>query len=159
INGDARLGASVFQLVPALDAGDVFATRVVEVDADATADVALETLAVHGADLTAEVVSSIADGTAVAIPQSGTPSLAPKLTLDDGELDWNEPLARVFARYRGVTPEPGAHTAIDGLRLKILEAAPSSDAPRLDPGAISATKTALLIGTASEPLSITRVQP
>ncbi|WP_312167661.1 methionyl-tRNA formyltransferase [Microbacterium sp.] len=159
INGDARLGASVFQLVPALDAGDVFAVRVVEVAAEATADVVLETLAVEGADLTAEVVSSIGDGTAVAVPQSGTPSLAPKLTLDDGVLDWSEPLARVFARYRGVTPEPGAHTTVDGLRLKILEAAPSSDAPRQDPGAISATKTALLIGTASEPLAVTRVQP
>ncbi|WP_194763907.1 methionyl-tRNA formyltransferase [Microbacterium sp. UFMG61] len=159
INGDARLGASVFQLVPALDAGDVFAVRVVEVAAEATADVVLETLAVEGADLTAEVVSSIADGTAVAVPQSGTPTVAPKLALDDGALDWNEPLARVFARYRGVTPEPGAHTTVDGLRLKILEAAPSSDSPRQDPGAISATKTALLIGTASEPLAVTRVQP
>lgn len=159
INGDARLGASVFQLVPALDAGDVFATRVVDVDPTATADAALQTLAVEGADLTAEVVSSIADGTAVALAQSGTPTLAPKLTLDDGLLDWSEPLARVFARYRGVTPEPGAHTTVDGLRLKILEAAPSVDAPRQRPGEITATKRALLIGTASAPLSVTRVQP
>lgn len=159
IAGDAQLGASVFQLVPALDAGDVFATRAVEVAPDATADRALETLAVDGADLTAEVVASIADGTARAVPQEGTPTLAPKLTLDDGLLDWNEPVARVFARYRGVTPEPGAHTTIEGLRLKILEATPSDEDARLQPGEIAATKSALLIGTASTPLSVTRVQP
>ncbi|MBX4378043.1 methionyl-tRNA formyltransferase, partial [Mycobacterium tuberculosis] len=58
IAGDAQLGASVFQLVPALDAGDVFATRVVDVAAGATADAALETLAIDGAQLTSEVVEA-----------------------------------------------------------------------------------------------------
>lgn len=159
IAGDAQLGASVFQLVPALDAGDVFATRVVDVAPGATADVALATLAVDGAQLTAEVVQAIADGTARAVPQHGEPTLAPKLTLDDGLLDWSRPLAQVFARFRGVTPEPGAHTTVDGLRLKILEAAPSSDVVALEPGEITATKSALLIGTGSGPLSVTRLQP
>jgi methionyl-tRNA formyltransferase len=159
IAGDAQLGASVFQLVPALDAGDVFATRVVDVAAGATADAALATLAVDGAQLTAEVVQAIADGTARAVPQQGEPTLAPKLTLDDGRLDWSQPLAQVFARFRGVTPEPGAHTTVDGLRLKILEAAPSSDVVTLEPGEIIATKSALLIGTGSTPLSVARVQP
>ena len=159
IAGDDQLGASVFQLVPALDAGDVFATRVVDVAAGATADAALATLAVDGAQLTAEVVQAIADGTARAVPQHGEPTLAPKLTLDDGLLDWSQPLAQVFARFRGVTPEPGAHTTVDGLRLKILEAAPSSDVVTLEPGEIIATKSALLIGTGSTPLSVARVQP
>ena len=159
IAGDAELGASVFQLVPALDAGDVFAARVVDVDEQATADAVLEVLSVEGAALTAEVVAAIADGTAVAVPQQGEPTLAPKLTLDDGLIDWTEPLSRVFARFRGVTPEPGAHTTIDGLRLKILEAAPSAGAEALEPGRIAATKSSLLIGTASEPLAVTRVQP
>lgn len=159
IAGDAQLGASVFQLVPALDAGDVFATRVVDVAAGATAEAALETLAIDGAQLTSEVVEAIADGTAHAVPQRGEPSLAPKLTLDDGLLDWSQPLAQVFARFRGVTPEPGAHTTVDGLRVKILEAAPSSEDAALEPGEIGATKTALLIGTGSTPLSVTRVQP
>lgn len=159
IAGDAQLGASVFQLVPALDAGDVFATRVIDVPAEATADAALQTLAVDGAQLTAEVVQAIADGTARAVPQHGEATLAPKLTLDDGLLDWTQPFAQVFARFRGVTPEPGAHTTVGGLRLKVLEAAPSSDEVTLAPGEIIATKSALLIGTGSTPLSVTRVQP
>jgi methionyl-tRNA formyltransferase len=158
IAGDAELGASVFQLVPALDAGDVFAMRVVDVTEDATADAALETLAVDGAQLTAEVVAAIADGTARAIPQTGEPTLAPKLTLEDGLLDWHQPVEQVFARFRGVTPEPGAHTTIDGVRVKVLEASPSTEDPR-EPGEIAATKNALLFGTATRPLAVTRVQP
>lgn len=159
IAGDATLGASVFQLVPELDAGDVFASRAVDVDSRATAADALETLAVAGADLTAEVVAAIADGSARAVPQQGEPTLAPKLTLDDGRLDWSQPVDAVFARFRGVTPEPGAHTTVAGDRLKVLEAAPSVDAERIEPGRIVGTRDALLIGTASDPLAVTRVQP
>ncbi|WP_417511887.1 methionyl-tRNA formyltransferase [Microbacterium sp.] len=158
IAGDAVLGASVFQLVPALDAGDVFAARAVDVASDATADVALDVLAHDGAGLTAGVVRGIADGTAVAIAQQGEPTSAAKLELADGALDWNQPLEQVFARFRGVTPEPGAHTSIGGLQVKILEAA-RSDEGVLAPGEIAPTKTALLIGTGTQPLAVTRVQP
>lgn len=159
IAGDAELGVSVFQLVPALDAGDVFAMRTVEVPADSTADVALSILAEAGAGVTADVVAGIADGTATASVQEGAVTLAPKLTLEDGALDWTQPVASVFARFRGVTPEPGAHTTIDGARLKVLAAAPAPDAPTLAPGEIAGTKGAVLIGCSDGVLEVTRVQP
>lgn len=159
IAGDRELGVSVFQLVPALDAGDVFALRTVDVPVDATADVALELLASAGAGVTEEVVSGIADGTAEATPQQGQVSLAPKLTLEDGALDWTQPVTAVHARYRGVTPEPGAHTTVDGARLKILAARVAADAPALAPGELTGTRTAVLIGCAEGALEVTRVQP
>lgn len=159
IAGDPVLGASVFRLVAELDAGDVFATREIALPDSSTADVALATLADDGAALTADVVAAIADGSARAVPQTGEPSFAPKLSLEDGALDWSAPVEVVFARFRGVTPEPGAHTTVGGQRVKILEAAPAADRAQLAPGEISATKTAVLIGTASAPLAITRVQP
>ncbi|KJQ54778.1 methionyl-tRNA formyltransferase [Microbacterium sp. SA39] len=159
IAGDQELGASVFQLVPELDAGDVFAMRTIDIAPTATADQALKTLAQDGADLTAEVVAGIADGSARSVPQQGEPTLAPKLTLADGLLDWSQSLDQVFARFRGVTPEPGAHTTVAGQRLKILEAAPAHDADPLEPGQIVAGRSELLVGTASAPLAVTRVQP
>ncbi|MFS2281266.1 methionyl-tRNA formyltransferase [Microbacterium sp. OR21] len=159
IAGDAELGVSVFQLVPALDAGDVFAMRPVALPDGATADVALGVLADDGAALTLDVVDAIADGTAQARPQQGAPTLAPKLALDDGALDWAQPLERVYARYRGVTSEPGAHTTLDGVRLKILAATPASSADPLDAGRLRAARDAVLIGTGTAPLAVTRVQP
>ncbi|WP_435744856.1 methionyl-tRNA formyltransferase [Microbacterium sp. PMB16] len=159
IAGDEVLGASVFQLVAELDAGDVFASRPVDVPAGATADVALDALAVDGAELTSDVVAAIASGTARALPQQGTATVAPKLSLLDGLLDWAQPVEAIYARFRGVTPEPGAHTTIAGARLKILDAAPADDAEPLEPGVIVGTKTTLLIGTASSPLAVSRVQP
>src|SRR5690606_24060584 len=126
IAGDPVLGASVFRLVPALDAGDVFAARAIDVPADATAGAALEILADEGAQITAEVVTAIEAGTATAHPQQGGFTTAAKLTLEDGALDWTQPLDTVYARFRGVTPEPGAHTTVGGVRVKILAAGRSS---------------------------------
>ncbi|PRB13461.1 methionyl-tRNA formyltransferase [Microbacterium sp. MYb62] len=159
IEGDRVLGASVFQLVPELDAGDVFAMREIDVPATATAGEALATLASEGADLAADVVTAIADGSARAVPQQGDPTFAAKLTLADGLIDWDQPLEVVFARFRGVTPEPGAHTSVGGQPLKILEAAPAPDAESLAPGRLRGTKSALHVGTATGPLAVTRVQP
>lgn len=159
IAGDAELGASVFRLVPELDAGDVYEMRTVEVAPSATADEALAVLADDGAGLTADVVAAIAEGSAVAAPQEGEPSFAPKLTIADGELDWNEPVARIHARFRGVTPEPGAFTVFGDLRVKVLACAPVDTGSELEPGQVEATKHELLFGTATSALAVTRVQP
>lgn len=165
IAGDAETGASVFRLVPELDAGDVYGERRRQVGPDETAGDLLEALAVTGADLLGDVVEGIADGTADATPQSGEPSFAPKLGIDDARLDWTFPAARVRDRFRGVTPEPGAWTTVDDQRLKVLElvdAPDAVDAPvaaPLAPGEITTSGRRVLIGTGSHALELRRVQP
>lgn len=158
--GDAETGAAVFQLVAELDAGDVFEEIRHLIGPGETAGDLLATLADDGADLLARVVDGIADGTARAVPQAGEITLAPKLTLDDGLLRWDDPRDAVLSRLRGVTPEPGAHTTIDGARLKVLAAgAASIDAPRLAPGALAVHDRAVLVGTATDPVELVTVQP
>lgn len=159
IAGDAETGAAVFQLVPELDAGDVFAELRHPIDPDTTAGDLLDELAVSGAGLLEEVVDGIADGTARAVPQSGEPTLAPKLGLADGVLDWSEPQASVLARFRGVTPEPGAHTTIDGTRLKVLAARAASGEHRLPPGAVALDGRTVIVGTGTDPVALGTVQP
>lgn len=160
IAGDAVTGAAVFQLVPELDAGDVLAELRHEIAPDATAGDLLAELARTGADLLAGVVDAIADGTAVAVPQEGEATLAPKLTLDDGRIRWDAPRETVLSRIRGVTPEPGAHTTLDGARLKVLAAAEApADAPQLAPGALAAHGRTVIAGTATEPIELRTVQP
>lgn len=159
IAGDTEFGATVFQLVPELDAGDVFATSTIDVPTDATAQTVLELLAVDGARLVRDVVAQIEEGTAAARPQVGEPTRADKLTLADGLIDWSAPGDAVFARFRGVTPEPGAHTTIDGRRLKILRASLPDAAPILPPGHVRVDRSGVFVGTGTTALCITEVQP
>lgn len=160
IAGDAETGASVFRLVAELDAGDVFAEREHRISDDATAGDLLASLAEAGADLLLSVVDAIAAGTAVARPQVGEPTYAGKLGDEDGAVRWTEPQGAVLGRIRGVTPEPGAHTTVDGARVKILavRAAPE-DAPALAPGRMALHRRDLIVGTATAPVVVETVQP
>jgi methionyl-tRNA formyltransferase len=159
IAGDAETGAAVFQLVPELDAGPVFATERVAIGRVQTAGHLLESLSESGARLLAGVVDDIAASTAVATPQEGEVTLAPKLGLDDARLDWTQPASRIDARRRGVTPEPGATTSLDGERFKVLDATIAHGAPRLDPGVVALRGRAVHVGTADDPLELLTVQP
>lgn len=159
IAGDAVTGAAVFGLVPALDAGDVYAQLEHPIPTAATAGDLLDDLAVRGAVLLADVVDAIADGTASSRPQVGEPTLAPKLTLDDARVRWEEDAAAVLARIRGVTPEPGAFTTLDGGRVKILGARPGDSELRPAPGAVVAAGGEVLVGTGSTPVALDIVQP
>ncbi|WES65474.1 methionyl-tRNA formyltransferase [Microbacter sp. GSS18] len=160
IAGDDRTGSTVFQLVPDLDAGDVFAEDALPMPPGATAGGLLEQLAQTGADQLAGVVDAIAEGTAVAVPQTGEPSYAPKLTLEDGRIRWTDPREAVLARIRGVTPEPGAHTTVAGARLKIQAAAAAADdAPRLEPGHLALHGRDVVVGTGTDAVRLDTVQP
>lgn len=158
--GDVVTGAAVFQLVPELDAGDVYGTLERRLDGTETAGVLLAELAQSGSDLLVDVVARLADGTAVSTAQTGEVTLAPKLTLADGVLDVSRPAAELIDRFRGVTPEPGARVDLDGTVLKITEVRVTSvDEPPLEAGRLESRGRRVLLGTASSPVELVRVQP
>jgi methionyl-tRNA formyltransferase len=157
--GDDLTGASVFQLVPELDAGDVFGALTQPIGALETSGHLLDSLATAGAELLVRVVDNLADGTARAQHQEGDVTLAPKLTLEDGRIDWSEDAHTVANQVRGVTPEPGAFTTIDDVRIKILAAVIARDAPRLAAGTLTLDGRRLLAGTATDPLELLEIQP
>ncbi|WIB76038.1 methionyl-tRNA formyltransferase [Curtobacterium sp. MCPF17_002] len=162
--GDTRTAATVFQLVAALDAGPVYASEPFDIDPEATAGEVLAAMAEVGSDVVARVVDDIAAGTAVATEQSGEPTLAPKLTIEDGRIDFAAPAAVVHARLRGVTPEPGAYAHLGETRVKLLRSTSGTGgtpapAPSLAPGALALADGRLLVGTADVPLTLVEVQP
>jgi methionyl-tRNA formyltransferase len=157
--GDDITGASVFHLVPDLDAGDVYGQLTQPIGVVETAGHLLESLAQSGAELLHRVVNNIADGTARAEPQVGDITIAPKLVQDDGRIDWTAGSLTVANLIRGVTPEPGAFTMVDGSRLKVLDAVIARDMPRMQPGALALEGRRLLVGTATDPLELISIQP
>lgn len=159
IAGDTETGAAVFRLVPELDAGDVYAELRRPIGPDETAGELLDALAADGAPLLADTTDALAAGTAVAVPQSGEVTLAPKLSLDDARLHLTEPAERVYARLRGVTPEPGAFALLGGERFKLHAARRTSGEPPLAPGAVEARGRRVLVGTGTDPLELITVQP
>lgn len=157
--GDDITGASVFQLTPELDAGDVFGRMTVAIGRHQTAGALLDVLAHSGADLLTRVVGALADGSARAEPQEGDVTFAPKLTSRSGEIDWTLSAESIANLIRAVTPEPGASMLVDGARIKVLQAARAHDRAPIPPGVVASVDKSIIVGTASEPIELMRVQP
>ena len=157
--GDPVTGASVFQLVPELDAGDLYGQLTAPIGRHQTAGSLLDSLARSGATLLGRVIDELASGSAEARPQSGEITLAPRLGLEDGRLNWAEDAASVVNHVRGVTPEPGAFTTLDGVRLKVLDAVVARDEPGLEAGRFVLVGKRVLVGTGSTPIELVTVHP
>lgn len=157
--GDDITGAVTFLLEEGLDTGPVFGTLTESVRPDDTAGLLLGRLAHSGAVLLAQTLSAVAAGKAVPQPQQGDVSLAPKLTLDDGRIDWKQPALAIGRRARGVTPEPGAWTTLDGQRVKLEPVRLRQDVSDLAPGAVAQSGNGILVGTGSHAVELTRIQP
>ena len=160
IAGDEETGATVFQLTPGLDDGDWYGQLRESVSSGTTAGALLERLSETGAQLTTQVVDELAAGRARPRAQEGEVTFAPKLTRDDGRLEWREDARTVLARWSGVTPEPGAWTTVEGDHVvKILDLAPVDDAPHLESGAVLRDAGRVIVGTADASLELLSVQP
>lgn len=157
--GDDITGAVTFLLEEGLDTGPVFGTLTESVRPDDTAGALLERLSRSGAVLLTQTLSAVDAGKAAAVPQLGEVSLAPKLTLEDGRIDWKQPALAIGRRARGVTPEPGAWTTLDGQRVKLEPVRLRQDARDLAPGAVAQSGHGILVGTGSHAVELTRIQP
>lgn len=159
IAGDDVTGAVTFLLEEGLDTGPVYGTLTEGVGPTDTAGALLERLSHSGAVLLAQTLSAVDAGKAAPQPQVGDVSLAPKLTIDDGRLDWKQPALAIGRRARGVTPEPGAWTTLEGQRVKLEPVRLRPDNSDLEPGAVLLEGKSVLVGTGSHAVELTRVQP
>ncbi|CAN7476438.1 methionyl-tRNA formyltransferase [Pseudarthrobacter oxydans] len=157
--GDDVTGAVTFLLEEGLDTGPVFGTLTESVGPQDTAGELLERLSRSGAVLLAQTLSAIGAGKASAQPQAGEVSLAPKLTLEDGHLKWSHPALAISRQARGVTPEPGAWTVLDGQRVKLEPVRLRPDVTTLAPGALALHGKSVLVGTGSHAVELTKIQP
>lgn len=157
--GDDLTGAVTFLLEEGLDTGPVLGTLTEGVGPQDTAGALLERLSHSGAVLLAQTLSAVEAGRAAAQPQVGDVSLAPKLTIDDGRLDWKQPALAIGRRARGVTPEPGAWTTLDGQRVKLEPVRLRPGDIDLQPGAVFLDGKSVLVGTGSHAVELTRIQP
>ncbi|MCL2652966.1 MAG: methionyl-tRNA formyltransferase [Propionibacteriaceae bacterium] len=117
--GDKVSGVTTFELVHDLDAGPVYRQVPVEIAVGEAAGELLDRLAVVGADALVATLDDIASGVKPTPQPLEGVSLAPKVTSEEARIDWTRPAAAIVDQVRGVTPQPGAWTTLNGTRLKV----------------------------------------
>ncbi len=168
LHGDDITGATTFQIVRALDAGPVYGVLTEVIRPADTAGDLLERLGTAGAELLVATLDGIETGELEAReqPVDGV-SLAPKITSADAEVDWHKPAAAIDRLIRACTPDPGAWTRLDGVRVKLWpvavaglfdgEAAQDGGRP-LAPGELRVHRDRVVAGTATSPVVLGEVQ-
>jgi len=172
IDGESETGITIMRVVKELDAGAMFARATRPIGPDETSDVVEAALAELGANLLARVVEQIAAGTAREEPQDpARATYAPRLTKEEGLIDWSQPSSGIHNRVRGLYPWPHAYTFVDGARLIVLRSrvdpadleGPRDNedkAPALPGTIVGVTRDAIQVATGEGgQLAIVEVQP
>ena len=116
----------------------------------------------QGADMMLETVDRLEEGSIEPLPQDDARvSRAPKLTREDGRIDWNQPAAAIRNRIRGTNPAPGAFTEWNGKPLKLHRAKLWETDLDAAPGSVLVAdgRQGLVIATGEGGLELTEVQP
>ncbi len=158
LNGDKETGNTVIKMSEEMDAGDIIAQEKVEIGEDETAVSLLERLSRDGADLVMKVIDMAEAGeeSFTAQDEKGA-SYAPRLTKEQGRIDWTISAAEITRKVKAMQPWPGAFTSLGGRTLKIIEACTESGTSDAPPGAVTDVK-AFIVSTGEGSVRIKMLQ-
>ena len=166
LRGLDRTGVTIIRMEPGVDAGDIAAQRATQIGPRETAGELAKRLSELAAQLVLETLPLIGAGRVQFVKQDPRrASLAPKLTKADGAIDWSQAALALDAFVRGVSPWPGAFTALqraaapeEPLRLVVHRARPAEGSG--EPGTvIGLDQGALLVAAGQGAVALEVVQP
>ncbi len=127
VNGEKRTGVTLHHMLEAPDAGDLVGQKEVVIDFEDTARTLYQKLCAKAKELLDEMLPLIRKGVAPRIAQNlKQGSYYGGRRPEDGRIDWNWPVMRIYNLVRAVTePYPGAFTLFpEGEKLFIWWALP-----------------------------------
>ncbi len=162
IDGEAETGITIMRVEPLLDAGAMLGKVRRPIGPDETSDLVERDLAQMGADLLLEVLEQIAEGTAQEERQDFMlATFAPRLTKEEGAIDWSLPAAYIHNRIRGLHPWPHASTHLEGARVIVLRSRSDGSRTEAPPGSsVELSGDAIHVATGlGERIAIEELQP
>jgi UDP-4-amino-4-deoxy-L-arabinose formyltransferase/UDP-glucuronic acid dehydrogenase (UDP-4-keto-hexauronic acid decarboxylating) len=130
LNGEESTGVTLHHMVEKADAGDIAGQKKISIDVKDTAFILYSKLCNCARELLEELLPMIKDGSAPRIPQDlQSGSYFGGRNPEDGIIDWNWPVMRIYNLIRAVTkPYPGAFTYLsEGEKLLIWWGYPEYD--------------------------------
>lgn len=161
--GEIETGVTIMHMVKKMDAGDIIKTVKVAIGPNDSFGGIEQKLCFEGSKLLFEVIQNASSYILTHIQQDeACLSYAPKLELEDCEINWNESAEKIHNLVRGVNPHPGAwcyvYTKGSKKRLKIKTTF-LDHAKNVPVGTIlSCTSDGMIVGCGAGALKITELQ-
>jgi len=138
LNGEKTTGITIMKMVPQMDAGDIIALKEIEIGEMNFKELE-ENLCAIAKPLLFDVISAYEKNQIKAYPQDEKlVTYAPKITLSDLEINFNNDALNIYNQVRAFSPIPGARCLIELhgekkmmkiLQCKVLDVKNSLDAP------------------------------
>lgn len=159
LSSDTESGVTVFKLDKGMDTGPVYLTKTVSIEPDETTELLLTRLSNIGADLAIQSLAVIPGGTEPVAQLNSGVTLAPKITKNDGKINWHVNADEIFNRYRALAGNPGIWTLLGEVRLKIDSLEISNRTEKLSPSEVLISDEHLLVGANNGVIEIKTITP
>ena len=159
LSADKETGVTIFQLDKGMDTGPVYLSESVSIERDETTEILLTRLSNIGADLAIKSLSKIQTGIKPVAQLNSGVTLAPKITKNDGKINWHENTDEIFNRYRALAGNPGIWTLLGELRLKIDLLEISNRVEKISPAEVLISDEHLLVGANNGVIEIKTLTP
>ncbi|MBE55441.1 MAG: methionyl-tRNA formyltransferase [Acidobacteria bacterium] len=162
LDGNQVTGVTLIRMDSKLDSGPILAQAQQSIRPTDTASDLASALAHLGASLLRDNLSNIMSGNLVEAPQDNTVvTYAPRLTKNDGRIDWNSDAPTIHNQVRAMHPWPQAFTYLGGIRYAIYRTAVIAHPSKGRPGEILETGGSRLVVAAGgkTTLEILEIQP
>ena len=111
LNREQETGVTIIAVTRRMDAGPILSQKKVEIRPDEDTPALSQRLAEIGAELAADSLRQVENGTAALTPQAeNTATYAAKITKRDGLIDWNKDATEIAAKVRAFIRWPRAYT-------------------------------------------------
>jgi methionyl-tRNA formyltransferase len=161
--GESLTGVTIMYMAKKMDAGDIILSQSMPIGIDETFGQVEERLCEMGSTMLYQVISEFESGPLKGIPQDeGLATFAPKVELEDCEINWHASNFQIHNLIRGAQPYPGAWSWVEirgkKKRIKIQQSS-LVDADEGQPGEILRVgQEGMQVGCASGVINIQQVQ-
>ena len=137
LNGDKETGITLIQMDEKMDHGPIIAKEKLVIEENDDYALLYKKMSVLASDLVAKTLPDWFANKIKPAPQVDSIATYTKLlTRADGKINWTNPAKSIDQQIRGLNPEPGTWTTLDGKTIKILSAKAVSEAKIELPGKI-----------------------
>lgn len=131
LNGDKTGGVSIIEVIPEIDAGDVYAQIKFGIGQNDNRDSLEKKSVLFGSSILIKVLDLLETGSIKPYPQGKSNiSYSEKIKKEDLKINWENSAEKNINKIRAFSSIPGAYCFWRDLRIKILEAA-TIEAPEL----------------------------
>jgi methionyl-tRNA formyltransferase len=159
LSGDQETGITVFKLDKGMDTGPLYLEQATPINPKESSNDLLSRLSEIGSYLAIKSLELISEGVIPKPQSSNGITLAPKISKNDGKIDWQQNSDQIVNRFRALSSNPGVWSLLGELRIKIDSLVAVSFPNQIKPADIVVDGERLLVGVLDGVIEILIITP